>query len=64
MSSRRQVVCGSTLWRLAVVIMCMPKAHNIHALSVGCKDMALEQENGDRESGSDSHLTVDISANL
>ena len=30
---RRQVVCGSTLWRVAMVIMCMNKADHYHAHS-------------------------------
>ena len=30
---RRQVVCGSTLWRVAMVIMCMNKADYYHAHS-------------------------------
>ena len=31
---------------------------------LGCKNIALKQENGDRESGSDSHWTAGISANI
>ena len=31
---------------------------------LGFKNMALEQENGDKESGSDCHWTAGISANL
>ena len=33
MSTRRQVVCGSALWPVAMVIMCMHKAHYCHAFS-------------------------------